>query len=106
MEPSKKLSSTHRQVAASNDGGAAKVPRRPPIIWKIFFGSVLALIAVTFVILWPVFKAAGLAVGTGMALAIVVLSLTPLLLLGATLRRTSTSQAADDSNAAEKERER
>ena len=104
MEPSKKWCSTLRQSAAPSNAGAAKAPGRPPIIWKVVSGSVLALIAVTLVILWPVFKAAGPAVGTGMALAIVVLSLTPLLLLRATLRRASGSQAADDSQAAEKER--
>ena len=106
MEPSRKRSSTDRHLPAFSEAGAAKAPRRQTIMWKVVFGSVLALIAVTLVILWPVFKAAGAAVGTGMALAIVVLSLTPLLLLGATLRRASASQAADDSNAAERERER
>ena len=106
MEPSRRRSSTDRHFPASSDAGVAKAPRRQAIMWKVVVGSVLALIAVTLVILWPVFKAAGAAVGTGMALAIVVLSLTPLLLLGATLRRTSASQVTDDSNAAEAERER
>ena len=104
MEPSRKWSSTHRQFAASSDAGAAKPPRRSTIIGKVVSGAVLALIAVALVILWPVFKAAGPAVGTGMALAIVVLSLTPRLLLGAALRRASKSEAADDSQAAETER--
>ena len=103
MEPSRR-SSTHRQVAASGDAGAAKASRRQTIILNIVYASVLALIAVALVILWPVFKAAGPALGIGMALAIVVLSLTPLLLLRATLRRAPGLQAPENSEAAEKER--
>ena len=71
------------------------------IAWKIFFWAVLALIAGTLAILWPVFKAAGPAPGTAMALAIVVLSLIPILLLGTILRRAPGSQAAENSQAAE-----
>lgn len=104
MEPSKKCTSTERQLAGSSDAGLAKSPRRQRIIWKIVSGSVLALIAVALVVLWPVFKAAGPVLGTGMALAILGLSLAPLLLLGATLRRARDLQAAENSQLAQKER--
>lgn len=101
MEGSRKTSSTHRHLPESSDGGTAKATRRQYSIWKIFAGAVLALIAFTLVILWPVFKAAGPAPGTAMALAIVVLSLIPLLLLGTILRRPPGSQAAENSKVAD-----
>jgi type VI protein secretion system component VasK len=70
-------------------------------MWKIVFGSVLALLAAMLVILWPVFNAAGPAPGTAMALAVVVLSLIPLLLLRTIWRRPPRPQAAENAQAAE-----
>jgi type VI protein secretion system component VasK len=71
------------------------------ISWRVVSGLVLVLIAVTLVILWPAFKAAGPAPGTALALAIVVLSLIPLLLLRTIWRRPPSSQAADNAQVAE-----
>lgn len=101
MEASRKSSSADRHLPASSDAGAAKASRHHSSIWKVLAGLVLALIAVTLVILWPVFKAAGPAPGTAMALAIVVLSLIPLLLLNTMLRRAPSSQPAENSQVAE-----
>jgi len=63
--------------------------RRGRLIWRLLFGSVLALLAGALVILWPVFEAAGTALGAFMIVALLVLSLTPLFLLRSTLRRTA-----------------
>lgn len=55
--------------------------RRRGFLWPVLFGSVLALLAGTFVILWPLVEAAGAGVALAMALALLVLSLTPVMLL-------------------------
>ena len=104
MDPSRKRNSTERQLAGSSDAGLATTPRRQKIIWKVVSGSVLALTALALVVLWPVFRAAGPVLGTGMALAVLGLSLAPLLLLGATLRRARDLQADENSQLAQKER--
>lgn len=78
----------------SGTARAARRPRREEILWRIVFAVVLALITGTFVILWPAFKAAGAAIGVGMAVALLVLSLTPVLLLRGVLRRAPGAEAA------------
>ena len=78
-------------VEASESARAAPRPRRAEILWRIVFAGVLALTAGTLVLLWPVFRAAGAPVGVGMAVAILVLSLTPVLLFRRVLRRAAGS---------------
>lgn len=80
---------------ASESARPARRPRPPKMLWPVIFGSVLALIAGTLVILWPVLQAAGAAIGVGMVVAILVLSLTPLLLLGGILRRGRHSRSSE-----------
>lgn len=57
--------------------------------WRLFFGFVLLLLAGAILILWPLFEAAGPILGVLMLAALLVLSLTPFVLLGRTLRRTA-----------------
>lgn len=69
--------------------------QRLGFLWPVLFGSVLVLLAGTFVVLWPVFKAAGAAVALGMALALVVVSLAPLIVLRKTVNRMSGPHVED-----------
>lgn len=70
--------------------------RRGRLIWRLLFGSVLALLAGAMVILWPIFEAAGTALGAFMIVAVLILSLTPLFLLRSTLRRTAAYRADNE----------
>lgn len=97
-----------KRNSASSDGQPPFPPKqghRPPattrrdrrhgFLWPVLFGSVLALLAGTFVVLWPVFRAAGAGVALGMVVALVVLSLTPVMLLRKALSRPSGPHAED-----------
>lgn len=64
---------------------------RRKIIRRGLFGLYLALLGGALAILWPLLKMAGTALAMGMVAAVLVLSLTPLLLLHSTLRRTRAS---------------
>lgn len=81
--------SSLRRSQSGRGTSSGKGGLRQRLLWRLFFGSVLALLAGALLILWPVFEAAGTALGAFMIVALLVLSLTPLFLLRSTLRRTA-----------------
>lgn len=97
MPARRKSGSAARPVADSGDhrpgttAAAGGGGRRRPMVWPVLFGLFLAFLAGAIVILWPLFRMGGMGVALGMVAAVLVLSLTPLLLLRGLLRRAPAS---------------
>ena len=66
------------------------------MLWPVLFGLFLAFLAGALAILWPLLKMGGTGLALGMVAAVLVLSLTPLLLLRSLLRRTSVSSQGSE----------
>ena len=76
-------------ISSSRGSGGG---RRLKLLWPVLIGSCLALVAGALAVLWPLLKMGGTALALGASVAVLVLSLTPLLLLRGILRRTPASQ--------------
>ena len=70
--------------------------RRHTILWRLILPLAVALLTGAIVILWPVFDAAGAALGAFMLAAVLILSLVPILLLRSTLRRTAATRRNEE----------
>lgn len=84
-----KRSATPGRAARSRSAAGASRGRSRGFLWPVLVAANLALIAGGLALLWPVFKVAGTGLALGMVAAVLLVSLTPLLLLRRVLRRPS-----------------
>ena len=99
--PVRRSGASEKPSATSREGGR-NAPTyggggtSPGIGWSLIFGFNVAVVAGGVAILWPVLKMAGTALAVGMVVALVIISLTPLLLLRTILRSAPASNHESD----------
>ena len=77
--------------------GVGRAGRRgPKFLWPTIFGLTAAFVTGGLVFLWPMLKMAGFGVALLMVVAVLVSSLTPLLLLRRTLGNSSEGKADEE----------
>ena len=77
--------------SSSSAAGEKGSGRRQKMVWPVLFGLYLVLLVGALAVLWPLLKMAGFGIALVMVAAVLVVSLTPLLLLRSTLRRARSS---------------